>query len=93
MDRVPVSPDAMELAKRDGAHDLGAAALHHALGDGQDFELLFSVNPTTAQAILRDRPVDCQVTHVGELIADPGLWQQQSDGRRMPLEATGWRHE
>jgi thiamine-monophosphate kinase len=93
MDRIPVAADALELAKRDGAHDLGAAALHHALGDGQDFELLFSVNPTTAQAILRDRPVDCQVTHVGELIADPGLWQQHADGRRMPLGATGWRHE
>jgi thiamine-monophosphate kinase len=92
MDRVPVSPDALELAKRDGAPDLEAAALHHALGDGQDFELLFSVNPTTAEAILRDRLVDCQVTHVGELIAEPGLWQQRSNGQRMPLEVTGWRH-
>jgi thiamine-monophosphate kinase len=92
MDRVPVSPDAVELAKRDGADDLDAAALHHALGDGQDFELLFSVNPTTAQAILNDRPLDCQVTHVGELIAKPGLWQQRSEGPRTPLEASGWRH-
>src|SRR5436190_1489341 len=92
MDRVPVSPDATELAKRDGADNHEAAALHHALGDGQDFELLISVNPATAQAILRDRPVDCQITHVGELIAEPGLWQQQPDGRRSPLEATGWRH-
>jgi thiamine-monophosphate kinase len=92
MDRVPVSPDAMELAKRDGAGDRETAALQHALGDGQDFELLFSVNPTTAEAILRDRPVDCQLTNVGELIAEAGLWQQRSDGRRMPLEATGWRH-
>src|SRR3954468_12696453 len=92
MDQVPVSPDAIELAKREGAKDSKAAALQHALGDGQDFELLFAVNPTTAQAILRDRPVDCQLTHVGELIAEPGLWQQQSDGRRSPLEATGWRH-
>jgi thiamine-monophosphate kinase len=92
LDRVPISPDAMELATREGAENRQAASLHHALGDGQDFELLFSVNPTTAQAILRDRPVDCQLTHVGELIAEPGLWQQRSDGRRLPLEASGWRH-
>lgn len=92
MDRVPVSPDAIELAKRDGAENLDAAALQHALGDGQDFELLFAVSPTMAQSILLDRPVDCQLTHVGELIAEPGLWQQPSDGRRSPLEASGWRH-
>jgi hypothetical protein len=41
---------------------------------------------------LKDRPLECGITHVGELIADSGLWQQTSDGRRVPLEATGWRH-
>jgi len=92
LDRVPVSPDAIELARQDGAKNRDIAALEHALGDGQDFELLFSANPTKAQAILRDRPVDCSITHVGELIAEPGLWQQQADGRRSPLEATGWKH-
>src|SRR4051812_25225991 len=33
MDRVPVSPDALELAKRDGGVNPEAAALQHALGD------------------------------------------------------------
>jgi thiamine-monophosphate kinase len=92
LDRVPVSPDAIELARQDGAEDRELAALGHALGDGQDFELLFAVTPTKAQAILRDRPVDCLLTHVGELVAEPGLWQQELDGRRSTLEATGWRH-
>ena len=64
----------------------------HALGDGQDFELLFAVNPTKAKQSCAIDRVDCQITHVGELIAEPGLWQQQADGRRSPLEATGWRH-
>jgi thiamine-monophosphate kinase len=96
-DRVPVSADAVELAKRDGADDVEAAALAHALGDGQDFELLFAVSPKIGQAILNDRPVECRVTHVGELVAEAGLWQQTSVGTREPerkrLEATGWRHE
>jgi thiamine-monophosphate kinase len=92
LDRVPVSPDAIELARQDGAENRDIAALGHALGDGQDFELLFAVSPTKAEAILRDRPVDCQLTHVGELIAEPGLWQQEPDGRRSPLEPSGWRH-
>jgi thiamine-monophosphate kinase len=92
LDRVPVSPDAIQLAKQDGAENRGIAALAHALGDGQDFELLFAVSPTKAQAILRDRPIDCQLTHIGELIAEPGLWQQEPNSRRSPLEPTGWRH-
>jgi hypothetical protein len=45
-----------------------------------------------AQRILVEKPVDCAVTHVGELIAELGLWQQSSDGTRRPLEPTGWRH-
>jgi thiamine-monophosphate kinase len=92
VDRVPVSAAARELAKREGAANCEAAALQHALGDGQDFELLLAVDPNTAQAILKDRPLECGITHVGELIADSGLWQQTSDGRRVQLEATGWRH-
>ncbi len=92
-DRVPVSPDAVELAKRDGADDVDAAALAHALSDGQDFELLFAATPKTAQAILNDRPLDCRVTHVGELIADAGLWQQTATTAHARLEVTGWRHE
>ena len=92
MDRVPISPDAYELAKRDGASDIDQAALHHELGDGQDFELLFAEEPNQAQAILHDHPVDCKITHVGELTSDQGLWQQRGQGARSALEATGWRH-
>ena len=92
LDRVPVSNDAFELAKRDGAADIRSAALQHALGDGQDFELLFAVDPETAQTILRKQPVDCPITHVGELIADSGLWHQSPDGVHTPLKPTGWQH-
>jgi thiamine-monophosphate kinase len=92
IDRVPISLDAFKLADRDGATDRNAAALHHALSDGQDFELLFAASPEFAQRILREKPLDCAITHVGELIAEPGLWQQDSTGSRRPLEPTGWRH-
>jgi thiamine-monophosphate kinase len=92
-DHVPVSADAVELAGRDGADDVEAAALAHALGDGQDFELLFAAPPKIAQAILNDRPLDCRLTHVGELIAESGLWQQTATTARTRLEVTGWRHE
>jgi thiamine-monophosphate kinase len=90
--RVPVSDDAVELARNENANNIETAALQHALGDGQDFELLIAASPNVAQAILRDRPIDCEITHVGELTDEPGLWQQLPDRRRIPLKATGWRH-
>jgi thiamine-monophosphate kinase len=92
MDRVPVSDAARRLAQQEHATDTTAAALHHALSDGQDFELLIAVDPKSAQTMLRDRPIACEITHVGELVKEKGLWQL-SDGTRRTLEATGWRHE
>jgi len=91
-DRVPISPDAVRLAETDGATDVSAAALRHALGDGQDFELLIAMRPEVAERILRERPLECDITHVGEFTAEPGLWQQVADSERRPMEALGWRH-
>jgi thiamine-monophosphate kinase len=92
LDRVPISRDAVRLSEQEYATDISAAALHHALSDGQDFELLLAAPPAAAQSILRDKPTDCTITHVGELVAESGLWQMGNDGKRQPLEATGWRH-
>jgi thiamine-monophosphate kinase len=91
-DRVPISADAIRLTEQENALDREAAALQHALSDGQDFELLISAAPETAQEILRAQPVDCRVTHVGELVAEPGLWQQSKSGERSPLKPIGWVH-
>lgn len=92
MDRVPIAPDAFKLSEQENAGEPATAALHHALGDGQDFELLIAAPPELAKCILHDKPVECRITHVGELTADTGLWQQTASGERMPLEAIGWRH-
>jgi thiamine-monophosphate kinase len=91
-DRVPISADAFRLTEQEKASNWEAAALEHALSDGQDFELLFAAAPKTAQEILRAQPVDCRVSHVGELVAEPGLWQQSKTGDRTPLKPIGWVH-
>src|SRR5262249_1407687 len=67
-------------------------AIDRALGDGEDFELLLAVPPTTAEAIIRDQPTDCPITCIGELIPDKGLWQQIKNSPREPLHPTGWLH-
>jgi len=86
-DRVPISAAARKLAGGDAA-----AALGHALGDGEDFELLLAVSPDVAEAMLGDQPLDCRLTCVGELVIGSGLWQQSAGGELLPLEATGWLH-
>jgi thiamine-monophosphate kinase len=91
-DRVPISPDAVRLAEQEKVPDCGAAALQHALSDGQDFELLLAAAPDVARAVLREQPLECPITHVGELLAEPGLWQQAHTGHRAPLEPIGWVH-
>ena len=92
-EQIPISPAAFQLAEQDVAADRAAAALQHALGDGQDFELLLAVAPDAAQAILRDMPLDCPITYVGELVPEQGLWQRKKSGERQQLEPTGWVYQ
>ena len=64
----------------------------HALGDGEDFELILAVPPRDAERLLRDQPVEgITLVKVGECI-DSGLWIEEA-GTRRPLSPAGWVHE
>lgn len=80
---IPVHSDAVERAKR-----TGRTPLEHALGDGEDFELVFAVSPTDGAKLLEASPVP--VWKVGECV-ESGLWLDDATGRR-PLPPTGWEH-
>ena len=84
-DAVPVHPDAVELAKR-----TGKSPLEHALGDGEDFELVFTVSPVAGERLLANPPVP--VWKIGECVVEPGLWITEG-GVRRPLAVTGWQHQ
>jgi thiamine-monophosphate kinase len=90
IDAIPISDDARRLS-REGAD--GASPLEHALGDGEDFELLMAVSPDEAKKVLADRPLDVRITDIGEFISERGLWQREKDGPRRKLLAKGWEHE
>jgi thiamine-monophosphate kinase len=64
--------------------------LEHALGDGEDFELVFAVAPADAAALLRAPPIP-GLTLIGECIAEPGLWLEE-DRQRRPLPPLGYVH-
>jgi thiamine-monophosphate kinase len=84
---IPVSADAVRLAGQDGL-----AALHHALQDGEDFELILAVAAQEAQRLVRDQPLGVPLTEVGRFVAEPGLWQEQTGQPRRPLVVRGYEH-
>ncbi len=89
-DRVPIHDDARRLARQ--AHD-GRTPLEHALGDGEDFELLLAVPPDEARRMLAEQPLDTALTDIGQFTAEPGLWQRAADSPPQPLTPTGWEHK
>ncbi len=83
-DAVPVHPDAVELSKATGKRPL-----EHALGDGEDFELIFTVSAADGEKLLREQPVP-ELAKIGECV-ESGLWLEEC-GTRRPLAPTGWVH-
>ena len=85
---IPVAPAAVQLSTSSGK-----TPLQHALGDGEDFELVFTVSPADGERILRDQPPvkGLTLTKIGECV-DAGLWLEER-GFRRPLGPTGWVHE
>jgi thiamine-monophosphate kinase len=85
-DAVPIADAARELAGRDGR-----SPLDHALGDGEDFELVFTVSHTVGERLLRDQPIaGITLYRIGEIAAS-GFWIEK-DGKRDPLEPRGYEH-
>src|SRR5262249_20112000 len=69
----------------------GRSPLDHALGDGEDFELVFAVAPADGERLLRTQPVPgLTLHHIGECI-DAGLWLEEGGSRR-GLAALGYVH-
>ncbi len=90
LDRVPVSTDARALADRRAS---AATALDHALGDGEDFELILAVDSASAAKIIDEQPLaPLRVTDIGQFIAESGLWRLV-DGVRQPLAVHGFQHQ
>jgi len=89
LSKIPTSPAASELAKK--LRD-GSTALDHALGDGEDFELILAIPPEAAEELLAKQPLGCKLTAIGQFVAEKGLWKIDSSGARQPLEPRGYEH-
>lgn len=87
VDKVPIADDAVKLAEQDGL-----SPLEHALGDGEDFELILAVPPREAERLLTLQPLNVPLTCIGSFFSRPGLWQRSAQGLEQPLEAKGYVH-
>lgn len=101
-DRIPVSAAARELANLhqpsvepttsvDQLHGL-SPALRHALSDGEDFELLFTVSPEDGARLLSSSLVGCCLSHIGEILAEPKCLLRMASGVECELPRMGWNH-
>jgi thiamine-monophosphate kinase len=84
-DAIPIADDARELSRTSGQ-----SPLQHALGDGEDFELVFAVSPDEGAKLLREPPVP-GLAKIGVCV-ESGLWLEEGAARK-PLSPTGWVHE
>jgi thiamine-monophosphate kinase len=82
---IPVSAAALAAAD-------GKSPLDHALADGEDFELLFTVSPSDGQTLLNQPPCATQLTHIGEITAGTECRLRTRAGQIVPLPASGWKH-
>ena len=80
---IPVHPDAVDQAAADGH-----PAIRHALNDGEDFELCFTVARDSATRVASETGA----RRIGEVVADPGIRLRWADGGSTPIEAEGFDH-
>jgi thiamine-monophosphate kinase len=86
--QIPISPLAAELERKDGQ-----SALDHALGDGEDFELILAATPEVALEVLTSQALAVPVTRIGRFVSQPGLWRQNDRGELEPQLVSGYEHQ
>jgi thiamine-monophosphate kinase len=82
---IPISPAANEAAD-------GRSPIEHALGDGEDFELLFTLPEAAARPLLDRPPVGVRLSHIGEIRETGGCEIVDASGNRRALGRMGWVH-
>lgn len=86
LERIPVSPAAIEAAR------LGdKSPVEHALGDGEDFELLMAVDPEQFDQLVGQLEGICRPEVCGSFTSRTGLWSK-TKGKIEQLSSSGYVH-
>ncbi len=87
LEKIPISRDAFKLSRNNKKR-----ALNHALSDGEDYELLFTVSPKEAASLERKwrKRFNIRLTSVGSIVKAKGMFYQKGSHLNIftPLEKT-----
>ncbi|MBC8549542.1 MAG: thiamine-monophosphate kinase [Candidatus Brocadiales bacterium] len=86
-EEVPVSVDAKRLARK-----TGLSALHHALHDGEDYELLFTLSDKESKKLLASRSFPARLSKIGHINKSKGIRMQGADGKLKRIKSIGYTH-
>ncbi|QDV50761.1 thiamine-phosphate kinase [Gimesia fumaroli] len=81
------------ISSRVSENESKQTRLQHALSDGEDFELLFTVSPEDGKQLLSQNPLPTKITQIGEITSRQTAFIQHPDGSQTSLEDSGWKHE
>lgn len=83
---IPASSSAVRRARK-----TGHSSIFHALYDGEDYELLFTLSPAEARRKLPQRLSPTRATRIGTIIKE-GLFLCSPEGKRRGIEPRGYDH-
>jgi thiamine-monophosphate kinase len=86
LDKIPISPAAVQAARTGDK-----SPIEHALGDGEDFELLMAVDPIEFDQLTARLEGVCQPVICGTFTSRTGLWSK-SAGKIEQLSSSGYVH-
>lgn len=86
-DRLPLSDGAKQAAQRSGQ-----PAWRHAVGDGEDYELLFTAPPGRVPDAIEGVPITAIGTMQPAPLHGPALRLRLGDGELIDLAGLGWEH-
>lgn len=88
--------DVASVPIAEAARQLKGAPLEHALGDGEDFELLLAIPPETAAHLVAAQPLrdlfGTTLFDIGECVTDAGMWLRDATGLT-PYAPRGFLHD
>ncbi|MDR1493882.1 MAG: thiamine-phosphate kinase [Planctomycetaceae bacterium] len=94
-DKIPISQDAIQLAKENPQ----PSPLERALFDGEDFELILATSPEEAEKLTTTQPLKELESHVlltdiGEFVSESGQWLRYAEsGSLQKISPRGFIHE
>ncbi|MCP5002800.1 MAG: thiamine-monophosphate kinase [Planctomycetes bacterium] len=86
-DKIPVSSEAQRLSRK-----TGRSALDHALYDGEDYELLFTLSEVEANKLLESNFFSTRLSRIGRIKNNRGLDLHHSSGEVKKINPTGYEH-